>query len=340
MRHEVSLVVPAGPALQLSRHKLIAFALAAAYALFVVLFPWDSVSRAGFSDFDSYVVDFNRFSAAGIAKSDLRELSSVQDYFVSEVLWHELVRKLTDLTGEASIALRIVSFFILFVWGAFLFQRVTPGIALLFLFNPTAIDVAMSGIRNGLAWALVIIGLSVRGALLRFSLFLIGSMIHSSTLVLLVLYYFVAFARKFFQGKSIMLPALSAGAFIGLALTIGSTLVLGAIGDRRVGEEYVVGGGSFLQASMWAILLFLQCLSGREYIRQNAFVIAVLAWYETMNPFIPWSFRVWSALLPVIAVSALSLPAQKRQIFTFLYPGYLILQYLYWSKLFEYWYVP
>jgi hypothetical protein len=333
----VSSTLQATPALQVSRHRLVALALAAAYALFVVLFPWDVVSRAGFSDFDNYVMDFDYFSQSGITKSELHPITTWKDYLVSEVLWHELARKLTDLTGDASIALRIISFFILFVWGAFLFQRVTPGLALLFLFNPTAIDVAMSGIRNGLAWTLVIIGLSLRGAAPRLLLFVIGSMIHTSTLVLLALYYFAGFARKVFPGKSIVLPALSAGAFFGLALTIGSALLLGALGDRRVGEEYAVGGGSLMQASLWAILLLLQCLSGREYIRQNAFVMSVLAWYHTMNPFIPWSYRVWGALLPVIGVAALDLPPQKRQIFTYLYAVYFVLQYLYWSKLFELW---
>jgi len=114
--------------------------------------------------------------------------------------------------------------------------------------------------------------------------------------------------------------------------------VLGAIGDRRLGENYMVGGGSLLQASLWGILLYLQGTSGRDYVRQNIFIIAVLAWYQTMNPFIPWSYRIWGSLLPVIAISVMDLPARKHKIFLYLYSAYLVAQYLYWTKLFDYWY--
>jgi hypothetical protein len=304
-----------------------------------VFFPWDEVSRAGFSDFENYVRDFNYYSTYDVTKSDLTQTTTVQGYLLSEFLWHETVRTLTDVTGDAAIALRIVSFVILFIWGVYLFKRLHPGTALLFLLNPTAIDVALSGIRNGLAWAVVLIALSVESALLRACLFVVALCVHSSTLALLCMYYGVRFALRVLKGKGVLLPAISGGVLVGLALTIGNQLVLGALGDRRTGDAYVVGGGSYLQASIWGVLLLLQCLSGREYIRRNVFVVAVLAWYLTMNPFIPWSFRVWGALLPYIAVSAMNLPGMKRHVFLHLYAAYLVVGYLYWTKLFDYWHL-
>lgn len=330
---------PAVPASRDSRKTLDAVTLALVYALFVVLFPWDLVSRGGFPDFESYVEDFNYFSAAGVAKRDLYEISTLGEYVVSEVLWHEAVRFLTDITGEAAIALRMVSFFILFVWAFVLFRRVHYGVALLFLFNPTAIDVAMSGIRNGLGWSFAIIAIGVRSRAVQAALFLTGVFIHTTTLVVAVLYYFTEFTLRILKRKAVLISGVGAGVFVGLALTIASQLVLGTLGDRRTGEDYLVGGGSILQASIWGILLFFQCLSGSDYIRRNSFVIAILAWYLTMVPFVPWSFRVWGCLLPLIAVSAIELSPRKRQLFLFLYSGYLMLQYLFWSKLFEHWYV-
>jgi hypothetical protein len=327
---------PAAP--MLSRTSLSAYGLALVYALFVVLFPWEEVSRAGFSDFDNYVEYFEYTRTRGTSRAELYDLTTFKDYFVGELLWDVLGRSLTALTGDAAVGLRIVSFFILLVWGAFLFRRVSFGIALLFLFNPTAIDVAMSGLRNGLGWSMVILGLAVRSQRWRAVLFVTGVFIHSTTLVLLLIYYLAVVAARILKGKSILLYGLSAGVFIGLALTIGNQLLLGALGDRRTGEEYVVGGGSYLQASIWVLLLVLQCASGRDYIRSHIFVITVLTWYVTMNPFIPWSFRIWACLLPVIAVASQQMSAQKRQLFTYLYAGYVVLQYLYWTKIFEHWY--
>ena len=317
-----------------------AVSLSICYALIVIFFPWDQISKAGFSDFDQYVDYFNYFfNNLDISAVEIYQISALTAYLTHEVLWYELIRGLTNLTGEAAISLRIVSFFILFVWGLFLFKRISFGVALLFLFNPTAIDVAMSGIRNGLAWALVIIGLSARSKPLKAALFLPSMFIHASSLALLALYYFSRFASRLPLTKNTLLSiGLSAGIFFGLALTVGSELILGALGDRRVGESYLVGGGSFLQASIWGVFLYLQCTSGRDYVRQNIFIIALLAWYQTMNPFIPWSFRIWGAFLPVIAISAMNLPVQKRQLFLYFYSGYLVLQYLYWTKLFYYWY--
>lgn len=321
---------------RVSLNMLLAVLFAAAYALVVVLFPWDMISRGDFLDFENYAEYFE--ATKNVSRIELYGLSTLTQYFVEEVLWDVLVRTLIGVTGDATIALRVISYFVLFVWALFLFRRIPYGVALLFLLHPIVIDVAMSGIRNGLAWSLVIIGLSVRPKGVRAALFVVGSFIHSTTFVLLVLYYGMQLMARLLKGKTILIAAIGSGVVVGLALTIGSHLVLGALGDRRVGEDYLVGGGSLLQASIWGILALFQCLSGREYIRRNSFVIAVLAWYLTMNLLIPWSFRVWGAFMPVIAVSAFQLSADKRQVFLLLYGGYLIVWYLYWTKLFDYWY--
>lgn len=332
--------------LRISQKTLVAFFLSIGYALFVIIFPWKEISKSGFTDYEQYVQYFNyffvhndtSFSEIYQLPAEIYQLSTLKEYFTHEVIWFKLVQWLTDQTGEAAIALHLISFFVLFVWGFFLLKRVSYGVALLFLFNPFAIDVAISGIRNGLAWSLVIVGLTTQSRAIKAALFLIGMFIHSTVLVLAIFYYFTEFASRYVKGRTLLLGGLGVGVFMGLALTVGSELVLGAIGDRRLGESYVVGGGSLMQASLWGILLYFQCTSGRAYIRQNILVIAVLAWYLTMNPFIPWSFRIWGAFLPVIAFSAMNLPSRKRQIFIYLYTGYLVLQYLYWTKLFNYWY--
>ena len=305
-------------------------ALSAAYATLIVLFPWRLVQSLPFSDYLAYL---DEFSTQAISKREIYQLTGLKEFYSFEVLWDELVRWLSRLTGDVSVALRLISFFILFVWAFYLLRRVRFGIALLFLFNPMEIDIAMSIIRNGLAWSLVIIGLTVQSRVVRYALFFLATFIHSSTLALLAIYGVTQLAARLWKGRTLAVTGLGTGVFIGLALTVGAQIVGAYFGDRRFSVGYALGGGSLLQPLMWLILLFLQFTSGNEYIRRNVFIMALLAWYETMNPFIPWSYRIWGAFLPVIGVSMLDLSARKRQLAFYSYCGYLALQWFYWSKL-------
>lgn len=322
----------------LGRHRLLtkpaAIVLSAIYAAFVTLFPWGLIQQLPFWDFLAYV---DEFTNQVVSKREAFQLAGLKEFYSFEVLWDELVRSLTRLTGSASVALRLISFFILFVWALFLFRRTQFGVALLFLFNPTAIDIAMSIIRNGLAWSLVLIGLTTRSRAMRFTLFFIATFIHSSTLLLLFIYALTHLATRIWRGRRLAMAGIGIGVLVGLVVTVGASLVFVLFGDRRFSEGYALGGGSLLQASVWGILLYLQCVSGGAYVKRNVFVIALLAWYETMNPFIPWSYRIWGAFLPLIAVSLLNLPSRKRQIAFYSYTGYLALQWVYWTKLLNYW---
>ncbi len=318
----------------LSEKLFLSIAFAICYATVVVLFPWDLISKDGFPDFDSYISNFDYYISAGTSRVELYELSTVLQLFTNEVLWNELIIFLHGITGDSAISLRIVSFFILFTFCLFLLTKVGFAYSLLFLINPSVIDVAMSGIRNGLAWTLIVIALWGRSEIIRFLLFSASLFIHSSSLVILILYYLTRAASNYFKEHTLLLIGLIAGLGFGLALTILNEIVLGAIGDRRSGAEYVVGGDSFKLASIWMILLFFQCMSGPKYIKENILSISVLAWYHVMNPFIPGSYRIWAALMPIVALSVINLPLRKRRIFLSLYACYVVLRYFYWSNLF------
>jgi hypothetical protein len=300
-----------------------------------VIFPWDFISKDGFPDFDNYVLNFDYYISAGSSRIEMYELSTLIQFFTHEVLWNELILALHGITGDSAISLRLVSFFILFTFCLFLLRKVGFLYALLFLINPSVIDVAMSGIRNGLAWSLILIALWGRSELIKICLFVVALFIHSSSMALLILYYLTRTAAHYFKERWLLFIGLMSGIGIGLGLTVLNEMVLGAIGDRRSGAEYVVGGDSFRLAAIWMLLLFLQCTSGPKYIRDNIFVISVLAWYQVMNPFIPGSYRIWAALMPIVAISALNLPVLKRQIFISIYFCYLIVRYYYWSHLFN-----
>ena len=316
-----------------SRSMPMVILFAAGCALFTVLFPWDAITKTdGFWDFNKYVDYYNRVNADGLHFHQAR-------YYANERFWFELVRWLTAVTGDAAIALRCISFFIVFVWAILLIRCTGYTLALLFLFNPFAINIYLSIMRNGLAWTFFMIGLVAPAKTLRPLFFLAGGFTHSSTWALVIFHYAAEWFKRIREFKNFhLLFGLGIALIAGFLLTVGVEIVGTIIEDRRLRKDYASGGGSLLQASLWGILLCLQCTSGRRYIEKNLFVISILAWYLVMNMDIPWSYRIWSAFLPVIAASALDLPTNKRKLFLLLYSGYLFLAYMYWTKLFYYWY--
>jgi hypothetical protein len=308
--------------------------LSICYATVVVTFPWEWISKDGFPDFDEYILNFDFYISAGTSRIEMYKLSTVMQFFTEEVLWNELILALHGVTGDSATSLRIVSFCILCTFCFFLLRKVGFVYAFLFLINPSVIDVAMSGIRNGLAWSLIVIALWGRSEIVKVCLFVAALFIHSSSIILFILYYLTRTVAHYVKERTLLFVGLISGAGIGLALTVFNEMVTGAIGDRRSGAEYIVGGDSFKLASIWMLLIFLQCTCGAKYIRENIFSISVLAWYQVMNPFIPGSYRIWSALMPIIALSVFNLPARKRLIFISFYCCFLVLRYFYWSKLF------
>jgi hypothetical protein len=311
------------------------------YATFVVFFPWEIISREKFSDFDTYVITFEYYYLSGTTIFDLYDIRTIVDLYTSEVLWNLLMILLTNATHDPEISLRIVSFFILFVFGFLIYKTAgisTPGltISLLFLLNPAVIDVAMSGIRNGFAWSLILIALWNRSEKLHvgeIALIVVAMFIHSTSLLVASLLYATRYAPKILSGKHLVLFGVVAGVGVGLAITVFNEVFVAAIGDRRVGSDYLTVGGTLAYASIWGVLLFLMSSSGREYVKENTFQISILAWYLTTNLFMPGAFRIWACLLPVIVRSIFRLSLVRFRFFLSLYLVYLLLQYYYWSHL-------
>ena len=320
-----------------SKSNAMAFLMALFYATFMMLLPWELISKSGFTDFHTYVFNFEYY----VRTDNFIEMDSFTSflvYFLGEGLWREIIIWMARLFGDVTLALHTVSFFILSVSGFYCFKYLGYRVAPLFLLNPSFIDVAMSGLRNGFAWAIVMIVIWNSARLIKPIMFLPSLFIHSTSAGLFGLYYSTLFVRRHFSGPMLAFLGLAAGTSLGLAVTVFNEIILGGLGDRRSGDEYAVGGGSFTEPLIWLILLFLQLTSGSKYIYRNIFVISILAWYQLMNPFIPASYRIWAAILPIIAISVMDLSPYKRQIFLYCYTTYLVIHWMYWSNLFYYWY--
>ena len=308
------------------------------FSFFIILFPWKYIMKR--PKWDDFEVTAEYYSRVFNTKIEIYNLDSFMGFLSFEVIWDALLLWLTSVFGEPEIALRIISFFILFVWGIYLFRRMPIYWALLFLLNPSSIDISMSIVRNGFAWALIICGMYlISNRLIKYTLYIISPFIHISSLGILGLLFVSTKIKNVTNSKnmSIILVGLT-GIILGLSVTVFSQALNYILNDARFSVGYARGGGSFLQMIFFIILLITQLSCGKNYVRENLFVIGILFWYLTMNPFIPWSHRMWSAIIPLIGYSIWTLPGKKRQFILFLWVGNFFLWYLYWSKLFDLWY--
>ena len=170
------------------------------YALFMVLFPWEEINKLGrFDDFMIYVENLDERILDPRSIIERYNITTLLQYFTFEGLWDFILVSLMNLTDSNSeLSLRIISFFIFFIWGLIIFRVLPFWWGLIFLINPVSVDIAMSAIRNGLAYGLFIFSIVYLKGPLKHITFFLTPFIHSSAVVLYVLYYGL---RIWYQNK-------------------------------------------------------------------------------------------------------------------------------------------
>lgn len=309
------------------------------FASFVIFFPWDVITRVPSSegDFAQYLKVFS----SSQFKIDMYGWTTIIQFFTGEALWDYVLRSIAIITGPY-FALRMVSFLICYMWGLIAFKYMPIGWALLFLMNPTSIDVAMSTIRNGFAYSLFLFSFFYLSGGKKILVFFLTPFLHSSSVALLSIYYAIKlWFKRIFKTKVIIfservritLISILPGILIGIALAYFTDLILSLLGDRRVGIADKSASPSILQSLFWYILLATQLTCSLKYIKKHAFTINLIVLYLVMNTSISWAYRFWGASIPIIAIAIWDLPKRKRQLIVLLWIVYLFLWYVYWTKL-------
>jgi hypothetical protein len=319
------------------------------YASFMILFPWDLINKIGFfDDFRTYVVNLEERILDPRSIIERYKITTFLAYFTFEGLWDQILVGLMELTDRNSeLSLRLISFSIFFIWGLITFKVIPFWWAIIFLINPTSVDVAMSGLRNGLAYALFFLSLFYFKGVFRHLLFFATPFIHSTAIVLIGLHYGLKIwyghtlfsSKRFLFSKKVgsIFIAVVPGLLVGLVIAFISEYILSAIGDRRAGMTQRSYDPSQLQALFWYVLLATQLTCSSEYLKKNSLQINLISWFLSMNLVISWSSRVWAASIPLIAIAIWKLPKRKRDFILVLWVSYLIIWYLYWSNLFFWW---
>ena len=100
--------------------------------------------------------------------------------------------------NNSIIALKIISFFILFIWFKFLFDRMPIYASLIFLINPLTLDMTQGIIVNSLAFSFILLGLMIKQNKLKYLFYFLAPFIHNSVLLVLpiiFIYNFILFAK-------------------------------------------------------------------------------------------------------------------------------------------------
>ena len=307
---------------------------AALLASLAIMFPWEYIMRAEqFTDYERYVEYFN-------SNPDFKFVSQgyvgIWSFISGEALWNVANIALADLTGDARIPLRIFSWVTFFLWAYTIVRRSSLSLAMLFLFNPIVIDVGMSGIRNGVAWSLFFFALYELRSLGRNLVFLTCIFIHTTTLFLVGL--FIMYSWLGGRSRVQRVHFYFVGAAVGLLVTVGSSLVSSFLPDRRL-IDYGRGGVSLLQPTYFLIALSLFLVSFRKRFIDvtQFFAINVITFFLALSITISWSYRVWGAAIPVIALLHAGSFGGYKNIVLWIWILYSSVWYIYWTKILEFW---
>lgn len=279
-------------------------------SLIAISIPFEVLNTGRQQDFNIYSNYFNNFT---ISKLDIYPNSSLLQYLQMELLWDVIIRWLTSFMGDASYALLVASLATYFIWSLYLASRVPTYISIIFLLNVISIDIASSMIRIGLSWAIVILGFSLGKNKLKYIAYVSAVLIHTTAFGLLfcsIPYYLI---NKYDLKKSIAIISIIAiPLLLGISLTLTNEFVLGGMGDKHVGKLHLAGSGSWLIAAYFIGLLAFQFDSNIDYIKKHSITMSILIWYLWMNLYIPWSFRIWAASIPLIAFAVWDLKERVK----------------------------
>lgn len=158
-----------------------------------------------------------------------------------EPLWYEAVLAARSATWTYTETINFISIVSTIIISFVIFKLANNKIwPILFLINPSTIDLVIAQVRSAFALAVLMIALLNLPWWIRILLLITAGTIHTSMYLFGVLYLFIMLYSKisnkyvFLKSKPILI---SSALFIAFVVSFAAPVVLGAIGDRRVNIE-------------------------------------------------------------------------------------------------------
>tara|TARA_B100001093_G_scaffold520449_1_gene616063 strand:- start:6850 stop:7734 length:885 start_codon:yes stop_codon:yes gene_type:complete len=235
--------------------------------------------------------------------------------------------------NNAVIALKIISFFILFIWLKFLFDRMPIYLSIIFLLNPLTLDMTQGIMLNSLAFTLIILGLMIKQNKFKYFFYFLAPFIHNSALLVLPIIFFYNFISFMeLNKKSVMLILFIVAFVLTILLYLANSFVLD--GSISFGKRLFVSNSdkSFFFMTFLGITT-VQLISNSEYIKNNYVIIQILILFVILNFLNPFVFRFIAGFLPLLVLSIWNLSNDKK---VFIYPLWILFTsylWLMWANL-------
>lgn len=201
---------------------------------------------------------------------------------------------------NAPTILAILSTFSAFVTALYVLKNSRSKTCLVFLFNPFLFDLVYFQVRNGLALALLMVGLLLLQAEHKktaYPVFLLSVLMHYAIALFFIIWIAIYLSRHWGVGNKRLANSVIVHTVLGISIAI-----LFVVGNSLVNRDYV-RESAFHDASVTGLLFFvvlvlLYIVGGLSFIKrfrlQFLFSIVLLALY----PFFAGTLRLLSLVLP------------------------------------------
>ncbi len=301
------------------------------FVLIMLVIPWEHLQGFKFVDRGNYLEYFNYHT-------NILEYKRIDNFIgalTNEVLWHYLIPLLTDDLGiNIEHIFIVITVFCLFTFSLFLANR--HGIwSLLLLINPLLITLSFSQLRMAFAYSFLLTAYMSRKLILAIALTIPAILIHTSSLIFISIFIFIWLLPKVkLKFASDKLQYISACVLAGLILSIAigplRDLILGSVGDRRIGYGNI--SSSLLYTSFWIGMLGLCMIQRTDFYRSEItkYSIIILS-LVSFNIFTGgYTLRFLAVALPMLITTMLDMDKFKKYLCIIFYIIYLSFQWVYW----------
>jgi len=315
--------------------------VAVVFTTLMVLIPWPAIwlAQNGTPLEDRRVYESQIVN--GFLVFDRGVQGDLWSYVSGEYLWGWLLNLFVrELSLPVAIVFAAISAFVLFVAAKVILRHAHPAF-LLFLLNPSFVNLAFSQLRIALAMALVAAAYLLKGKLpmiwvLRVSLLTAACFVHTSMIIFVGLFIasgWIAHGNPERGSYASLLKLVVAGLAAVVLLGPLRTWFLSELGDRRVEADYLSSSVSFYL--VWLLLAVFLIISWRniQIVPPVAFAMACLVVVLAGLFFEVYVNRVIAIALPFFVVALAALPRAWRPFAIIAYVVFDVVYWIYWLNI-------
>jgi len=307
--------------------------LAFIYAgIYVFLIPWVDIQGKEFEDTANYLFRIIYLKEGGTEA----HLTGIR-WLLDEPVWKLITLTLGVVFDDYRLALYVISFIAMVLYGSFFFRRVEFYIIMILLLNPMSVNLFIEQVRITLAFGLLLFAYDLSSKYLRVLVALIAFFIHASMPIFIAVYYILSYANQKVEARKYYLIALGIALGMALFMKFGLDAILTAAGDRHAGYGDISAGSSLAYSMIWfMIAIVISIFATFEYENERVitgYAIVFMSFFFFGSILGVFAQRYVAVIMPIIIISIGYLPRHiKQATYLFLF-AYDLLMFKYWLEL-------